>query len=275
VRTRNVARRTLGLTLLAIVSSACWATTQQHETLTQRVNQLETGLGQELRTEIGTAQTKVSELESVLDRATKLVTRTSADTGAQVETLQSQVAAQEGAIAELQHELARMQNQLAEQQADFEAKMKKLARKQGVDAPLDDAEIPADKEQHWQAATRAYESRDFATARGYYRAFVTRYHDDARADDAQLAVGRSYLMEERPATALGELRRVIQEWQQGDAVPAALLAMGDAFYRLHACTDARTALDALIRAHARSPQANDARQRLRDIQRAPAGYCQS
>ncbi|MCZ7677246.1 MAG: hypothetical protein M5U28_00045 [Sandaracinaceae bacterium] len=68
---------------------------------------------------------------------------------------------------------------------------------------------------------------------------------------------------------------MIAEHPQGDAADDALLAMADAFYRLHACTDARTALEALIRAHPRSPLLAQARQKLRDIQRAPRGYCTS
>lgn len=241
----------------------------------ERTRTLETGLGEELRGEIATAKTKVAELESVLERATQLVTRTSADTGAQVEQLQAQVAAQEGAIAELRHELERLQEEFREQQTDYENRMKKLARRAGIDMPLDEAEIPTDRQQHWDRAQQAYEAREFSTARALYRAFVQRYRDDARADDAQLRIGQSYLLEDRPATSLGELRRVIADFAQGDAVPAALLAMADAFYRLHACTDARTALETLLRAHPRAPQAAEARTRLRDIQRAPSGYCTS
>jgi TolA-binding protein len=264
------------------LSSACWVTTDQGTRMTRRIDAidqrtqtLEAGLGAELRGEIETAKTKVAELESVLERATAVVTRTSADTGALVEQLQSQIQAQEGAIAELRNELTRMQGELREQQTDYEGRMKKLARRAGIDMPLEEAEIPADREAHRAAALHAMEAREFSTARALYRAYVTRYHDDANADDAQLAIGRSYLQEDRPATALGELRHVLQDFPRGDAVPAALLAMADAFYRLHACGDARTALDALIRAHPRSPQASDARTKLREIQRAPSGYCTS
>jgi TolA-binding protein len=98
---------------------------------------------------------------------------------------------------------------------------------------------------------------------------------DARADEAQFRVAQSYLQEDRPATALGELRRILADFGTGDQVPAALLAMGEAFYRLHECDSARTALETLQRAHPRSPQATEARTRLRDLQRAPAGYCQT
>ena len=120
---------------------------------------------------------------------------------------------------------------------------------------------------------QAFEAREMSQARALARAFVTRHRDDARADDAQFLIGQSYLLEDRPATALGELRRVISDFGSGDQVPHALLAMARAFYRLHACDDARSALDTLLRGFARSPVAPDARALLRDVQHAPAGYC--
>jgi TolA-binding protein len=243
--------------------------------LEERVRALETGLGEEIRAEVAHSKAKVAELEDVLQRATQLLTSTSADTGAQVEQLSTQVSHHEGQIAELRHALERLQEEFREQQRDYENRMKKLARRAGIDIPLEEAEIPADREQHWQAVLQAYEAREFSTARALARAFVQRYRDDARADDAQLMIGRSYLLEDRPATSLGELRRVITDFAQGDAVPSALLAMADAFYRLHACGDARAALEALIRGHPRSPLVAEARERLRDLQRAPAGYCTS
>lgn len=256
-----------------------WTSADQGADLTRRTEAVEGHVAEfdetreQLRGEMETAKTRIAEMETVLEQATRVVTEASADTGAHVEELQQQIAMQEGAIAELQHELQRLQTEFTEQQTDYESRMKKLARRAGVDMPLDDTEVPAGADENFTAAQTAYEARDFSTARALYRAFVTRHHADARADDAQYFVGQSYLLEDRPATALGELRRVIADFATGDRVPYALLAMADAFYRLHACTDARTALDAIIRAHARSPVVGDARARLRDVTHAPAGYC--
>lgn len=221
------------------------------------------------------AHAKVAELESVIERGTELVTRNSADTGARVDVLEQQLMSQAGQIDELRHELVRLQEEFHAQQRDYEARMTRLARRAGVDMPVDETQIPASADEHFRAAQAAYENRDFSTARALYRAFVSRYPSDARADDAQLRVAQSYLVEDRPATALGELRRILSDFPNGDQVPAALLTMGDAFYRLHECDSARTALETLQRAHPRAPQAAEARTRLRDIQRAPAGYCQS
>lgn len=268
--------------LLAATSGALggcflWTSTDQGAALERRATALEARLtevesGQAANTEH--LHTKMTELETVLAQATQVVTRNSADTGALVETLQGQVSTQEGLLAELRQELTQVQREMREQQADYENRMKRLSRRAGIDMPVEDSEIPAAADDHYRAAQSAYEQREFSVARALYRAFVTRHPTDARADDAQYLVGQSYLLEDRPATALGELRRVIAEHAQGDAVPLALFAMGDAFWRLHACTEARSSLDALVRGYPRAPSVAEARTRLRDMQRPPAGYCQ-
>lgn len=264
--------------LLSATISGCflWTTADQGATLERRANEFETRVSTMetgYTAQMEGAHAKVAELESVLQQATQVVTRNSADTGARVDELQQQLAVQSGQIDELRHELSRVQEQFREQQGDYENRMKRLARRAGVDMPVDETEIPAGADNHYRAAQVADEARDFSTARALYRAFVTRYATDPRADDAQVRIGQSYLVEDRPATALGELRRVITDFASGDQIPAALLGMGDSFYRLHDCGNARVSYDTLVRAHPRSPQATDARTRLRDVQRAPAGYC--
>jgi TolA-binding protein len=273
-------RHTLVLVSAALASTALsgcflWTTADQGTALTQRLDALEGRVTttEAMRGELDTVKTQVTAIEEVR-HAAEVTTQTSADTGAQVEVLAQQIAMQEGTIAELQHELQRMQEELTEQQTDYEGRMKKLARRAGVDMPLDDAEVPAGADENFHAAQTAYEAREYSTARALFRAFLQRHHEDARADDAQYWIGQSYLVEDRPATALGELRHVVADFSQGDRVPYALLSMGDAFYRLHACADATTTLQTLIRGFARSPVIGDARTRLRDVQHAPAGYCQ-
>lgn len=258
-----------------------WTSADQGSALERRSAALEERLttlestAQGYTSQMENAHTKVAELESVLERATQVVTQNSADTGARVDELQQQLMMQTGQIDEIRHELTRLQEEFNEQQRDYENRMKQLARRAGIDMPVDEAQIPASVDEHFRAAEVAFEGRDFSTARALYRAFVTRHASDPRADDAQYRIGQSYLLEDRPATALGELRRIISDFSSGDQVPAALLGMGDAFYRLHDCDSARTALETLQRTAPRAPQATDARNRLRDIQRAPAGYCQS
>lgn len=259
------------LTGFSLVLGACWTSASTGDSLLRRVGELE----EQQRHEREASQAKLAQLEEVLDRATKVVTRASADTGAQVETLQNQVMALEGQLAELRNEVQRQQAQLSEQQTDMDRQLKKLARHVGVDTTFDESQIPADADAHWAAAQQAYDQRAWARARALYRAFAERHRQDARVDDALYRSGMTWLQEDRPATALGDLRRVISDHPQGDAADDALFAMADAFYRLHACTDARAALEALLRAHPSSPLVAEARRKLRDVQRAPRGYCTS
>jgi len=102
-----------------------------------------------------------------------------------------------------------------------------------------------------------------------------RYKTDAQADNAQYWIGASYLVENRPATALAELRKVIESFRGGDAVDEALLDMAEAFYRLKACSDARTTLDTLIKTQPTSPLVEKAKNKLKDLKKLPKDYCTS
>ena len=136
-------------------------------------------------------------------------------------------------------------------------------------------QVPADKNEHYAAAYRAYSDRDFAKARSLFRSFIAQYGTDTQADNAQYWLGASYLIENRPATALSELKKVIQNFRGGDAVDEALLDMAEAFYRLRACSDARNALDTLIRTQANSPLVPKAKQKLKAMKKLGKDYCTS
>jgi TolA-binding protein len=183
-----------GIVLVTGSLSGCflWTSADQGADLTHRMEALEGRVttAEQMRGELDTVKTQVAGLDDVR-HASEVTVQTSADTGAQVEALAQQIAMQEGTIAELQHELQRMQEELTEQQTDYEGRMKKLARRAGVDMPLDDAEVPAGADENFHAAQTAYEAREYSTARALFRAFIQRHHEDARADDAQYVVGQS------------------------------------------------------------------------------------
>lgn len=276
----------VSLALSATLVAGCfWTTKGEGERLraesaehARRLTKVEQGAQAEretLHAAIGGAQVKVQELEVVLQRATDVVTRNSADTGALVQQLQAQLAAVDGQIAELRNTNEQLTRQLSTQRAEMDERITQVARKAGIDMPLPAAEIPADKTEHFAAAYRAYQGSDYSRARALFREYLSRYAGDSEADNAQYWIGASYLQESKPATALGELRKVITDYPTGDAVDDALLDMGDAFYRLHACTDARTTIEALVRMQPTSPLLPRARDKLREIQRAARGYCTS
>jgi TolA-binding protein len=268
--------RRLALFSSLLLLTGCYTSAAVGEELLRRVAELEEGQDaqrESLQAEIERAQESVTRLEEVLEEATQVVRRASADTGAQVDTLETSLRRLTGELAELQHEVQRQQQELREQQTDLERQLTRVARRVGIDMALDPSEIPDGADEHWDAAELAYRNREFSRARALYREFRERYPEEARRPAGQLRIGTSYAEEGRPATALGELRIVLTEHHDSDVADDALLAMGEAFWELHACTDAESSLQMLLRTYPRSRLAGPARTLLRRVRSAPEGYC--
>ncbi len=222
-------------------------------------------------------QAKLSELEQAIEHAKSLLTRDSADVGVQVQDQQQKLAELDGKVDELQHQLGDLIVQTAKAQATLDDKLSKLGSAKPAVEPgaVDNSAIPADKAAHFAAAYEAYKGGDQDKARALFKEYLLRYADDDKAGDAQYWIGASYLVQNKPATALGEYRKVIALYAKSAAVDTALYGMGDAFFRLHACTDAKGAVDALIKHKPSKALADRAKDLLKAIDAAAKGYCTS
>ncbi len=272
-------RHTLGVTaaVLSLAFQGCflWTTSGEgdllrtdvdaHGARLQKLEEAQTAQVEQLKTAEKQAQESISELEGVIERATSVVQRNSADVTVQVSELQTRLAMLEGRLAELSHTLE--QTQQAQAQA--------AGNPSTAPAQPPEEAVPADKNEHYALAYRAYSDRDFNKARALFRSYIERYRSDNQADNAQYWIGASYLVENRPATALAELRKVIENFRSGDAVDEALLDMAEAFYRLRACSDAKTTLSTLIKTQGSSPLVGKAKQKLKDMKKLPKDYCTS
>jgi TolA-binding protein len=252
------------------------------------------GEGERLSRELAAAQERAATLEQTLtaerERATAesarleaaitamqqrldATGRGSADIGADVQGMRDQIQAMEGRVAELTQGLTSTQTQLREQDTALERQIEMLARKAGIDLSLRDADIPADKTEHYSAAYRAYQQADHTRARALFAEYVRRYPSDDNTDNAQYWIGKSYLDQQQPARAIGAFREVITRYRDGDALDRALFDMSDAFFQLRACADARTALEAMVQARPNSTLVRDAQRKLRELRSPPRGYC--
>ena len=201
-----------------VTASGCWVSAADGERMQAAADARDRRIGEiedqnrQIREE---AVKKIKELEDVLEQATALLQRNSADVGAQVQTQQEQIASLEGQIAELRHELDRV---AAEQNERKNAATQRAAAKSREQ--IDPADVPADKATHYNAAYQAYETGDHEKARGLFREYLKRYPKDAKAGTAQYWISASYLVQKRPATALGEYRKVIASYAKSSAVNA-------------------------------------------------------
>lgn len=280
---RAISPPMIRLALLASLTSGCFFFGSRGETddLKSEVHKLRREMDgmRESRERLEKAVARAEEQVVTLDRVTKeanaLLIRNSADVGAAVENLQGELARVTGRLEEIRSELDGIARDIAATKDELNRRLEDLARRAGLDPALDASKIPAQKAEHFSTAFRTYSEKAYPSARSLFRAYVERYPRDDEADAAQYWIGMCYLQENRPAAALGELQKVVDNYPTGDFVDEALADMAEGFYQLHACGDATTLYQSLLQRFPQSPLADRARRRIREIARPPAGYCRS
>jgi len=262
------------LSFLLTFSYGCWTSASAGDQL-RIAGQERDGRINKLASEAEGDRERVAELEKILEQSRSLLTRDSADRGAQLDQLQEKIALLEGQLAELQHSVEIQLDKVTNQNNELKQRIDQIARKAGIDMPVAASEIPRDKKEHFQVAYSAFKANQYSKSRALFREYLTRYPNDGKADEAQYWIGTSYLSENKPATALGEFRKVIDTYGKGNAVEVTLFGMAEAFFKLHACTDAKRALEALIKKKPAKKLLNLAKEKLREVKKADRGYCTS
>ena len=219
---------------------------------------------------IDRARGEVDKLELTLTKATRILSRNSADFGADMEMVKERLREVDGTLAEMRHEV----DQSKEEVALANKKVQQFALAAGLDIPVDETTVPADAASHFRLIVSAYEAGRYSEARSLSSLFLDRHPKDAMAEDAQLYIARSYLQQQRWAKALGPLKTFTDKYPTSKNTPEALYEMARAFYSLGDCTDARILIEAVTTRHANSEYAKKAKQ-LSDVIKRNKSRCKS
>jgi TolA-binding protein len=275
--------RLLPLLLVLVFGSGCLYTQARGERVESELRQqreLITALDaqinlqrESLETENREATAKIGELREVIREATEIVTRNSADVGADVEILKARLAQVEGLLEELKHHVETAGATSAERDAQLEAQIRNVAIRAGVEVDLSDAEVPQGADAHFTEAKRAYDASELGMARALLRAFIVRYPRDSRLEEVRYLLGDAYLRDGRPQNALGAFQDIVRHHRNGKRMADTLAAMAEAFSQLGSCVDARAALEALVAGHPRSPHVAAAKAEIKAIGQGK-GRCQ-
>lgn len=264
------------LTLIFIFSlDACYVTTGQGKSMQKQINHLH----EQLKSARGyhdifmQEQEDIDKLQEIIERAAKNLGENTADFALQVDKLKTDLAEMEGKVEELSFHLDQLTKDVKKNKKEQDTKFAKYQSFFGFDKPVDAEKIPAGKEKHWKKADDALHKKGYSLARGLFKEYQKKYPDDPKSDDAQLNIGIAYLEEKSGAKALGELQKVIDNYPGSDRMDAVLYYMGEAFFMIQNCADARTLFKTVIAQFPKSPFKKKSKTKIQKILKAPKSVC--
>ena len=228
---------------------------------------------------------RVKKLDESLDKATKLLARNSADVGSDVEKLGKDQSQLNGQIQDMQRQVEAMRTEVealksenAKLRSDYEARLaaaeQRIASFDGKPATPGGEKPPPggtvstpggtvlDKDALFARAKKALDEGQLSDARRDYADFVKRFPKDARADDAQYALGETYYREKAYEKAIGEFQKVIDGYADGDQADHALFRAGEASIEMKWCVDARAYFGVLVQKYPKSSLVKNAKTKL-------------
>jgi TolA-binding protein len=218
---------------------------------------------------------QVVRLRKVLDEATALLTRNSADVGAKAAKSEQDIQAIQGRIEEIAHSIDLETRQATEARTQFESRLAALEQTQNKIVDRVAPEMPNDKDQLWAQAGQRLASGQRDDGRRFYRVFIQRFPQDPRSSQAHLAIGMSFVQESKYANAAAEFQKVLQDYPASPEVPEAMWQLSLAFVQLKFCGDAKALLSDLVKRYPKSARAADARGELKSIAKLPKSSCTS
>lgn len=235
--------KTFPLLLLGL-SGCFWATTKSEgKALRKDVDDLEVRVAKKEEDVAG----RLVELKRVLDEATKILKRNSADIGADVEALRNDIRVSTGLVSTAKNMLDEMK---AEQEKIKAATDERLLALEARLAVLETGKTPGgaaagNPDELWSQATAFFGNKKWNEARDAFKKLSLNFPNHDRADDAQYFRGETYFQEASYDAAIGEYQKVWEKFEQSALADDALFRAGEAAEKLKNCTEARAYFGAL------------------------------
>lgn len=256
-----IRRFTLVAAALALLTGAC-VTSGEGDKMRSDINRLRERVESMDRRDAEINE-QVTRLRSVLDEATGLLRRNSADLGTKVAKTETDLAALTGQLEEARHLLDDLQKKVNDQMArlgGLETTQNKIVDRV---APS----IPDDKEALWREAQTRMNGGMRDDARRFFRAFIQRFPADPRSPQGQIALGQMSALEGKHTQAAAEFQKVLDAHRNAPEVPEAMWLLAQSFVELKFCSDAKVLLQDLEKRYPRSGRIKDVKVKLRELQR--------
>jgi tol-pal system protein YbgF len=126
---------------------------------------------------------------------------------------------------------------------------------------------PADKKEQseaelYDAAKKALDKGENETARDLFTKYLKKAPKSGDADNAQFWLGETFYRDKWYEKAIMEYQKVIENYPNGNKVPAALLKQGLSFFNLNEKSNARLLLQEVVNKYPKSNEAKIAKDKL-------------
>lgn len=248
--------KTLLAVLLATTTTGCfWATTKSEgDAIRRDVRALDERVAKK---EVDITD-RVAELQKILDDATKLLKRNSADLGADVEALRNDIRVSTGLVSaaknmtdEIKAELDRYRTANDERLTALEARLTALegGRPAGTGTPATAGLNPDDL---WTRGSDAFKASKWDEARELFKQLAVGFPAHDRADDAQYFRGEAYFQQSDWDAAIREYQKVYDKFVSSTLADDGLFRAAEAAAKLKNCAEARAYLGLLKQKYASS-----------------------
>jgi tol-pal system protein YbgF len=217
---------------------------------------------QQLQREFSALKERIEETRYQVGRQ---IGQSSRDGDQRVKDLEARVAKlteafkeQDGQLKAREEEVRELQKNIRQQQAVTGGTS---AEKSEISAAENEA-VRSDYEVAW----RALEKKDYRLAITRFKEFLQKHPKSKLANQAQYWVGESHYALREFDQAILEFDAVRSRYPQAEKVPAALLKQGFAFAELGEKVNARLILQEVIEKYAQSPEAVQAKQKLKSLE---------
>jgi TolA-binding protein len=223
--------------LLAATSTGCFWTTTKSEG--QALRRDVTVLQGRIDTKEKELNTQITQLQTVIDDATKVLKRNSADIGADVEKLSADIRTANGLVAAINNNINELKVAFDKYRKDNDARMDSLEQRVAqIESGKPTANTSPDE--LWKLGTTAFEAARYNDALEIYKRLVQTYPTHARADDAQYFRGQAYTNLKDWDNAIAAYQQLVQKYPDSDLSDDGLYFAATAAQSLKNCTEART-----------------------------------
>ena len=220
------------------------------------------------RASLADTRANLQQVQSQLSSLKELIDATRHQVGQQIDTTSRQG---DQRVKDLEARLAKLTEGLKSQEEQLKLREDELKEvRKGLQLPAETTEIaPAENEtirRDYEVAWRNLEKRDYRIAIGRFKDFQKKHPKSNLAANAQYWIGESHYALREFDQAIIEFDAVRTRYPEGAKVPAALLKQAYAFAELGENSNARLLLQEVVEKHAQSPEATQAKQKLKTLE---------